>query len=1040
MGTNTKQYICNCALAPEEHLVYLNKRRDHMENLARFEKAQHESAADLDKICDGVSNLNVRDGQGTDGVISLMQSLSLTQAMDMTTVLTLTDNAYIHEDPVKQLDLIAQVMILLGIICHVIVGLGTDPANFILDSVTLIIKLVMSMKLEKKEDGTEGYDAEQQDLLEQLPSSLYVAMKRFNIDGKTVQYAVCPSCHHTHAPINPAAAVPSYSATCVNRVVDKSGARTVIHRPPCSNSLRSGIEQKCDEACDAAFAALKNPPPVHSTNIFDSEFMRSFEGPVPGQLFIDRKGGKEGKGRMRLPYAIFLDFFNPNRTTKRGNHDSIGLLSAVPLSLGNERNKPENIYLSILTVNAWERGIHISPTGASPEGRDVDVAFALAINDLPAARKLAGAASHKSHFYCTVCSCYGIPTMYRSDFDHNDWQPRDVNELRRAAEAWRDATTLNARNTIFHQYGVRWSEMWWLPYWNPSRMLVIDPMHCILEGIIHYHCRHVLQIDAEAAKDEEAPVPAFEYDFHSYDPDDAIRVESEKEQNQIDSLHAILVLPLDGPAATIRTKGEFLKRVCRKNKKPLQHVCWSLGLDPTPNDLKADLAEKLWKWKVIADTVTPAWINSVPKNYGQNNAGTIKADEWRVLATIYIPIVLVLMWGDDLSGQHAAHFFTLLMHSMAVFQAATLACRYSTSESRASAYRNFIKHWIDQLHSLHPHAKFHDRKKRPNIHAAFHIFDFLRLFGPRINTNDHIGGEMEASILKSFMRGANLRRWLNRSDCPQVIREFKRLFDLAFTPRDFREETPPKNDQEHAHYNFQGVNYSRASTHLGNSLVLFYPLNSTQATAGSIEKITGADRRPLAFGLGVSVLANARVADGTLDGKPAPLSFPPFAPPVEGDVITGGVEEPLVRRTLRSSQLVSHSKSHTILVFETLGPAAADFRPSTPLPHPESTFFRSVEATPLVHRVLRTSIVVHSTHDGVIGAAVGADSPPSADPRTGRREICSRARVCVLGAFMTPANFVRVTVFLYECAATDDFDDFERQITIGPIGPDRPVT
>lgn len=101
-------------------------------------------------------------------------------------------------------------------------------------------------------------------------------------------------------------------------------------------------------------------------------------------------------------------------------------------------------------------------------------------------------------------------------------------------------------------------------------------------------------------------------------------------------------------------------------------------------------------------------------------------------------------------------------------------------------------------------------------------------------------GELEGSILKSFMRSANLRRWLNRSDCPQVIRQFKRLFDLAFTAQDFREETPPKNDGQHAHYNFKGVNYSRASTHLGNSLVLFYPPHSTQATAGSITKITGA--------------------------------------------------------------------------------------------------------------------------------------------------------------------------------------------------------
>lgn len=124
----------------------------------------------------------------------------------------------------QRLDTIAQVTILLGIICHFIIGLGTDPTNFVLQTVTLLIKLVMSLNTGKNQDGTEEYDAQQKDVLEQLPSSLYVAMQGFNIDGKTVQYAACPSCRHTHAPENPGAAVPRYSDKCVNRMIGKTGS------------------------------------------------------------------------------------------------------------------------------------------------------------------------------------------------------------------------------------------------------------------------------------------------------------------------------------------------------------------------------------------------------------------------------------------------------------------------------------------------------------------------------------------------------------------------------------------------------------------------------------------------------------------------------------------------------------------------------------------------------------------------------------------------------------------------------------------------
>jgi hypothetical protein len=98
---------------------------------------------------------------------------------------------------------------------------------------------------------------------------------------------------------------------------------------------------------------------------------------------------------------------------------------------------------------------------------------------------------------------------------------------------------------------------------------------------------------------------------------------------------------------------------------------------------------------------------------------------------------------------------------------------------------------------------------------------------------------MEATILKSFMRAANLRRWLGRKDCPEVIRQFKRIFDLVFTPRTVCEQndTVPGNNREKAHFFYNGVNFSRASTHLGNSLVIYYPPGTSSPVAGSIEKI-----------------------------------------------------------------------------------------------------------------------------------------------------------------------------------------------------------
>ncbi|KAJ7119410.1 hypothetical protein C8R44DRAFT_538521, partial [Mycena epipterygia] len=138
----------------------------------------------------------------------------------------------------------------------------------------------------------------------------------------------------------------------------------------------------------------------------------------------------------------------------------------------------------------------------------------------------------------------------------------------------------------------------------------------------------------------------------------------------------------------------------------------------------------------ITQTVTPTWINTVPHNYGESNAGTIKADEWRTVSTLYLPLALVLMWLDGApedDDEEAARQLRMLDHSMSLFQAVILS---SPSSSLPSRLRSYVKppgvyfYTSSSLRSLRfPSGSVYNT----NIHVAFHIYNFLRLFGPVIS-------------------------------------------------------------------------------------------------------------------------------------------------------------------------------------------------------------------------------------------------------------------------------------------------------------------
>lgn len=131
---------------------------------------------------------------------------------------------------------------------------------------------------------------------------------------------------------------------------------------------------------------------------------------------------------------------------------------------------------------------------------------------------------------------------------------------------------------------------------------------------------------------------------------------------------------------------------------------------------------------VISQTTVPSWVSSVPHNFGDAAAGTLKADEWRTLITIYLPIALIFAWGELASHSTpyvADKLAQVLDHTMLLVSAIVIACKRSMSEYCCQAYLQCMTEYLSTLLSIHPHATH-----RPYGHMSLHLPHFFTLFGP----------------------------------------------------------------------------------------------------------------------------------------------------------------------------------------------------------------------------------------------------------------------------------------------------------------------
>ncbi|KDR67756.1 hypothetical protein GALMADRAFT_79375, partial [Galerina marginata CBS 339.88] len=176
----------------------------------------------------------------------------------------------------------------------------------------------------------------------------------------------------------------------------------------------------------------------------------------------------------------------------------------------------------------------------------------------------------------------------------------------------------------------------------------------------------------------------------------------------------------------------------------------------------------------ISETIRPYWQAHLPQNFGSPEHGKLKADQWRTAIEFDIPVSLIQLLANSKYSLEEPNYTRLrkvVEHTLDLAMAISWGLSRRTSRHHAERYAFYMHRYLRGIQVLFP-----DYDLKPNHHYALHIPDILILFGPLhgtwafalerligrlqgLNTNGKIG-EMEITVMKSFCRRANLKRFI----------------------------------------------------------------------------------------------------------------------------------------------------------------------------------------------------------------------------------------------------------------------------------------
>ena len=361
-----------------------------------------------------------------------------------------------------------------------------------------------------------------------FPTSLYKAKKWLKIFELKMQLAVCTDCHKLHnvAKINtykeegkiavmnclneefPDNPIPSRRKQCNNQlsVLKRNKGETIavprmLYPKPSICQQLSMLYQR--PGFEKMLAGAQRTGSDIYSDIYDGRVWKTF--PFDGSNFFTAE-----TATTHLGLLFNLDWFQPFTYTTHSTGAIYASICNLPRS---ERNKSENIiYMGFLPgpkevglerinnylapiidecLDLW-KGWRIPKTYEHPDGLDIKAALIIGSSDTPATRKLFGHGS-------AVMKCHRCEkrSTYSADYKKNHYgggyvaRPADASLHRQYAREWLECNSKNLREEHFKKYGVRWSELLRLPYMDPIRFAVVDPMHCLFLDVAKWIIRSI---------------------------------------------------------------------------------------------------------------------------------------------------------------------------------------------------------------------------------------------------------------------------------------------------------------------------------------------------------------------------------------------------------------------------------------------------------------------------------------------------------------------------------------------------------------------
>lgn len=418
---------------------------------------------------------------------------------------------------------IVQLAILMVVACHVILGVSRRGCHWLFSMCCYVVQTTLFAAL-----GDNPISAYFQAILSGFPQDVRAATDKFNLDTKATVYAVCPKCHATYKPTYEGETlIPIYQERCNFRRYSSRCGELLI-RPRTVQNVRINVPIKTyiafdfkdwlsgllartgyEEKMDKAWESMAQSPGGILRDIFQGSTIRDFKGP-DGATHFSHAGGEDAG---RYLFSLGFDFFNPLGNKQAGKKVSIGVLVLACVNLPiEERYKPENMFVAGIISGPNEpkldqinpyltpivdaflefwNGVRFTRTCMYTLGRLVFCALIVVICDLPAARKIGGFSACSHEYFCSVCWCNKTQDGY-SNFDSAKWKRRTNEDCRQFAERFHAATDAKSAASSFDRTGLRWSELLRLPYYDPTRFLVVDPMHNLFLGLIKEHFQGIL--------------------------------------------------------------------------------------------------------------------------------------------------------------------------------------------------------------------------------------------------------------------------------------------------------------------------------------------------------------------------------------------------------------------------------------------------------------------------------------------------------------------------------------------------------------------